>query len=483
MALLVNFSFPITRFIIDAANVLQYTVLKTFFAGQAGDMTSVFASITGSSGLSQIIIPGLSASYTQIIASIVFSFILAITFVAIGIMFVIRMIVLSILIIFSPLAFVATILPDTGTYSSKWWDNLFRYSFFGPLMVLMIYISTKILSATINADILSTGSSFSTIAQKNSFDQSVLVGMSKFSIPIILLWLGMGIAQSMSIAGAGAVMGGAQKFAKWAGRSLYKAPWWVTKQVATSTGIPGGMKQTWDRWNKKGFPGFLKNVPGFRGEDRTKEAEARWAQTFGDKNAVSEFNRKKVQGIRDDWKKQGGLPEQELKDIINGKIKKDKSTQQAAAIELADKHNFFGPDAWTNFSAAKDLLKDDKALDNAFDKEVKSKRIDLVMRYKVENKIEGATYKGELDKLGVSDFGKMSLEDLYKSSGDAKQAIHSYFDAAKPTRKLEISKNLNGRNQAFLEQSGILFETMEKAAKETKEKSDKFAEDFIKQGL
>lgn len=244
MALLVNFSFPITRFIIDVSNVLMYTLIKDLLGSNAGN---TFATISSSTGITEILKPAPeNASGVYLISAIVFVFILAITLLAIALMLVIRMVALALLIIFSPLAFVATILPDAGGYSSKWWDNLFRYSFFGPIMIFVIYIATQMIKS--NATVFR---SMYDRASEQSVQPNIVGSIALFAIPIILLWMGMGVAQSMSIAGAATVMGGAQKFAKWAGKAPFRAAWWGTKKAASATGVPGGLKQKWDSWKDK----------------------------------------------------------------------------------------------------------------------------------------------------------------------------------------------------------------------------------------
>jgi len=46
-------------------------------------------------------------------------------------------------------------------------------------------------------------------------DSTIVANMAFFAIPIVILWIGIGFAQSMGIAGASAVTGAAKKFAKW----------------------------------------------------------------------------------------------------------------------------------------------------------------------------------------------------------------------------------------------------------------------------
>ncbi len=145
MALLVNFSFPITRFIIDISNSLMYTLLSRLSFG--GDPSHIITNITQDSNIKDIIVPqnGTKASVALLLASVIFIFILAITFLALGILLVIRMIALAILIIFSPVAFVGSIIGK----GKQWWDYLFKYAFFGPIMIFMLSVAMAVLKNSI----------------------------------------------------------------------------------------------------------------------------------------------------------------------------------------------------------------------------------------------------------------------------------------------------------------------------------------------
>ncbi len=210
MALLVNFSFPITRFIIDISNSLMYTLLSRLSFG--GDPSHIITNITQDSNIKDIIVPqnGTKASVALLLASVIFIFILAITFLALGILLVIRMIALAILIIFSPVAFVGSIIGK----GKQWWDYLFKYAFFGPIMIFMLSVAMAVLKNSIKIQFAMQG-----VNNKidNPINQHLSGAMAAYSIPIVILWIGMGVAQKMGIAGAGAVTGSAQKFAKWAG--------------------------------------------------------------------------------------------------------------------------------------------------------------------------------------------------------------------------------------------------------------------------
>lgn len=215
MALLVNFSFPIARFIIDVSNVLMYTLMNMLFAEGQNGAGKALAMIGDKAGISAIMGGETNASIAAMLAAIIFGFIMAITMVAIGVMFVIRMIALAILIIFSPVAFVASILPATSSYASDWWNQLFKYAFFGPIMIFMLYIAVTTMQS-----MASVQASFKISAASESDAPNFIGNMAFFVIPIAILWIGMGTAQKMSIAGAGAVMGGAQKLIKGVGSQV-----------------------------------------------------------------------------------------------------------------------------------------------------------------------------------------------------------------------------------------------------------------------
>jgi hypothetical protein len=191
MALLVNFSFPIARFIIDVGNSMMYTIFNNLFNGMT-DPSNIFAYIAGDSQIGNIINGTLTGgSATQLIASIIFVSILAITLLMISILFVIRIVALAIIIIFSPIAFVGAAVPSMSSKTGQWWDYLFKYTFFGPAMAFMIFIAMVVMKTTV---IVSAG-----LTAQND---PVLSSMATFAIPIVILWIGMSLAQKMGIAGA-----------------------------------------------------------------------------------------------------------------------------------------------------------------------------------------------------------------------------------------------------------------------------------------
>jgi hypothetical protein len=248
MALLVNFSFPIARFIIDVSNSLMYTLIKELKINPEGANASVniFARFSEYANAHKILGGDTSGDIPTLLASIIFLFILMITFMVMAVLFLIRVIALAIIVIFSPIAFVGAILPG-GLGSGKWWDYLFKYSFFGPAMVFMIFVAQRMMTATSE-----TYLPILQATQTNTTAGNLVAPMAIFAIPVVILWIGMGVANSMSIAGASTVTSGAKKWGKWLAQRPQKAAWWGTKKAAKKVdrdyiGIQGFMKAWKDR--------------------------------------------------------------------------------------------------------------------------------------------------------------------------------------------------------------------------------------------
>jgi len=221
MALLVNFSYPITRVIIDASNVLMYTLVRNLFNGKTGETISL--GLAKDSGLAQIAsfkgidVGAVDTSYLLI--SIIFIFIFIITLLTIALLLLIRSIVLAILIILSPLGFVGSIFPDTAKFAKDFWDELFKYCLFGPIMIFMLSVAVNMLTE-INTYFTEGNISGELIKEAN-----FPARLAFFMVPIVILWLGMGMAQKMGIAGAEAITKRGKDFIKGAGKKFSGYNW------------------------------------------------------------------------------------------------------------------------------------------------------------------------------------------------------------------------------------------------------------------
>lgn len=296
MALLVNFSFPIARTVIDFSNVIMYYFAQALNFKSSGN-GGIFSKIItdNSNPIYKIINNTENKSTAYLITAIVFTFIYATTLLVIGVLFVIRLAVLTFLVIFSSVAFVGAVIPFLSSQASKWWDNLFKYAFFGPIMLFMIYVSIRMLEA-INTSKISDN--IKTIAQNQVVKDDGLVTlvsqMAFFAVPIVILWVGLGVAQSMNIAAAGAVTGFGKKMIGY-GTGL-KATMWTGRKIggAAKYGVKAGLRKL-DRdvlgeWSPRGF------IKGW--QERSEELDKRhvtraaggWRDTFHKKLDHTETN-------------------------------------------------------------------------------------------------------------------------------------------------------------------------------------------------
>lgn len=254
MALLVNFSFPISRFIIDAGNIPMYYFFQNMSGGTGSISKNIFnnANSNGSgepTGIMKMVfaadkIEGDSSQTLQLIAAILFLFMFALTLLVIAILFVIRMLVLVILIIFSPVGFVAAIFPSFSKYSSDWWEQLFKQSFFGTVMAFMLYLSLMIMQSSQKAFVGSLAASAST-GGMGIFD-TVVVGGVTLAVPIVLLWIGIISAQKIgAVGGSIASVKGAKMVGKW-GKKIGQGGWrmgaWGARKAMTSKDAEGNVR-------------------------------------------------------------------------------------------------------------------------------------------------------------------------------------------------------------------------------------------------
>lgn len=225
MALLVNFSFPVSRFIIDAANVPMYFFVNSIAPSAQSPGKAVSENLFTAAKLQEVLLPNIK-DYgdlhgeeedmpQEIMQATIFVFIFGVSLIVLGALLLIRALVLLVLVIFSPIGFIGGVIPGFGTYAKKWWDALLSNAFFGPTAALMLLVAIKVMGA-FNSSTAQT--ELNTIAQ-NVGDLN-LAGLAQFFIPLILIWMSITVGKSFGIAAAPQIVGSAQKFAKGIGRKV-----------------------------------------------------------------------------------------------------------------------------------------------------------------------------------------------------------------------------------------------------------------------
>jgi hypothetical protein len=221
-AFLINFSFPITRLIIDAGNVPMYFFAQTLNGTSANGTAGAFFANTN---LTSILIPAQQsgASFMQLITAIIFSFMLMISLLVLSVLFIIRLLALVIILIFSPAGLAASMVPGMAQYAKQWWTKLFQYVLFGPAAMLMLVISIRFLStfngSSFQNNLSAEGARLSTGAGSSDY----LISQGIFFIPIIMLWMSIGLGQKFGIAGAGYVESKGKSAINWGKQKAWGA--------------------------------------------------------------------------------------------------------------------------------------------------------------------------------------------------------------------------------------------------------------------
>ncbi len=323
-ALLVNFSFPIARFIIDISNVTFYYFVKHLFASTGTSTvtgSTIFSSFASTSGIGDLLQPDKYADHAipYLIASIIFVFIFGMTLLIIGALFIVRLVALAMLIMFSPIGFVGYIFPESASYANKWWKNLFSYSFFAPIMIFVMAISLRIMQA-LQAENMSSMQAISGV-NAVSDQQGWVANAAFYTIPIIILWGGMGIAKSSGIAGADTVVNSVKKGGKWA---------------ATNLSGYGYMKKNYDAYagaRKKRVEEKDKKRWGGKFGDGVNDKQDKLLAKLGSEAAMKRYNKRKETGNKDDIKDGVEGAESRTADELKSQIK----TSMNSTTPLSDK--------------------------------------------------------------------------------------------------------------------------------------------------
>ena len=223
MALLVNFSFPITRFIMDVANVLMYELANRMHS--AGSIVEIIKM----SGMDTMIKGG---DTIYLLTAIVFIFTLAATLLTIGIILLIRVVTLAIYLIFSPIAYVGSVLPGSklNDAANEWWSGFMKQCFAGPTMFIMLYVAVElekvITTSKVAKAITDPLKAQAVLHTASIIDMPKLVTSATLSlIPVIILWIGIGLAQKSGAIGAETAIGKSKKFLTATGKKLSGADW------------------------------------------------------------------------------------------------------------------------------------------------------------------------------------------------------------------------------------------------------------------
>ncbi|MBU0636828.1 hypothetical protein KKH16_01300 [Patescibacteria group bacterium] len=211
MAVLINFSKTICGLIIDFSQVIMLTFVNGFAGGGINNLAILL-------GMDNLVAMAEKADKTNEGATFVqFTGVLGalaaglIAFVVIAVMlcvFIMRIIMLWVYVILSPLAYLLAAFPAGKEYSTKWWTKFSENVIVGPVLAFFVWLA---LSTAGESSSAITKSGFQSELGSNFFTDSVF---QTYAITIALLVGGLMVTQQIggiagSIAGKG--MGAIQK--------------------------------------------------------------------------------------------------------------------------------------------------------------------------------------------------------------------------------------------------------------------------------
>ena len=152
-ALLVNFSLIIGGLVIDVSRLVMAVEVK-LIVGPEGSTSTVLDEILNKSKTYESTAiallnkgPTKNGAFTKILESIKKTVVLAV--ITIGLLVIsinmfVRYVVLLILLIFSPLAYLALALPQTSWMFKQWWQMFLKWVLYGPIVLFFLILITKI---------------------------------------------------------------------------------------------------------------------------------------------------------------------------------------------------------------------------------------------------------------------------------------------------------------------------------------------------
>lgn len=235
MAILINFSKSIVALLIDFSQVITLTFLAPVLENLAGNYVVALglqdimslptteikdSTYTGISFLMAMILGGIMMIITTVIMGVIL------------IMFVLRIVGFWILIILSPMAFLARAFPKTSTYYTQWEGELSKNLTTGPALAFFMWLAFSIVGQGNISDSFKEqvdtsggreGNTINAIDNPTSYNTTVskvadTAHMLNFVIAITLLMAGLKFAASSGAAGASVAGKASGSLQKWGSR-------------------------------------------------------------------------------------------------------------------------------------------------------------------------------------------------------------------------------------------------------------------------
>ena len=219
VALLINFTPVILGVIVDAANIVMNFFLEGLTGGQilGTIFSNISAIIAGDLGGFNFFNPIELLSFVfKIVIIGWFMMFAALVFFLFAILFIMRRVVIWLLVILSPLAFVAYILPATRSFARMWWNQFVQWTIIGVFAAFFLWLGDQMIGLAaqggLTGDVPSSGPGGLGVA-------GIFNDVAPYGIALIFLLLGFFVALSTSAMGAGGIIASTQAGGKWAAKA------------------------------------------------------------------------------------------------------------------------------------------------------------------------------------------------------------------------------------------------------------------------
>lgn len=161
IAVLINFSLFFTKLIIDASNILAITFYDAIapealnaaggFNWTQKGLSDAFMQHLSLQSLYKVAKISTGAVITTGIMGSIMLLVAAFVFFAVAILFIIRYVVLILVLILSPIAFLSFVLPQLEKYRSQWWEALSGQAFFAPIYFALTWVTLSVLGGIMSS--------------------------------------------------------------------------------------------------------------------------------------------------------------------------------------------------------------------------------------------------------------------------------------------------------------------------------------------
>lgn len=204
-ALMVNFSLVIAQAILGVADTIQNQFLPNnveVIRALAKDLMVSYRSSFLNDSVADTGYFAVTVKQLFYVALSIGSFLV---FLAICVFLVVRIVMLWILLMLSPLAYAAGVLPATAGVRSEWWGTFLKYAFFTPIMAFFLNMTAVISNAQQNNPVLKRILSDSTSLGGDSNFAGFVVSVSSNILLLVFLIVALMVAEKAGIYGADAV--------------------------------------------------------------------------------------------------------------------------------------------------------------------------------------------------------------------------------------------------------------------------------------